>query len=121
MPGKPLVIVESPLAGDVPRNEHYARTALLDSLLRGEAPIAFHLLYPQVFDDLDEDQRMEGIFRSMEWQRGAQTLALYCDLGITPGMRTALNFARLTPGVKLDVAYRSIINARAAELTGFRI
>ena len=48
-----LVILESPFAGDVKRNTAYARAALRDSLLRGEAPIASHLLYTQdgVLDD----------------------------------------------------------------------
>ena len=39
-----LVIVESPYAGDVEANEEYARQCVRDSLMRGEAPIASHLL-----------------------------------------------------------------------------
>src|SRR5690606_40243334 len=52
-----LVIVESPYAAkeffDRVRNQDYARAALRDSLLRGEAPFASHLLYTQagVLDD----------------------------------------------------------------------
>ena len=47
------VILESPYAGDIERNVAYARAAMRDSLLRGEAPIASHLLYtqPGVLDD----------------------------------------------------------------------
>ena len=41
------VIIESPYAGFVKRNEDYARECLRDSLMRGEAPIASHLLYTQ--------------------------------------------------------------------------
>lgn len=44
---RPLVIIESPYAGDVARNVKYARLALCDSIARGEAPIAFHLVYPE--------------------------------------------------------------------------
>lgn len=42
-----LVIVESPYAGDIEANVAYARRCLRDSLARGEAPIASHLLYTQ--------------------------------------------------------------------------
>lgn len=38
------VILESPYAGDVEKNIEYARLCLKDSLLRGESPIASHLL-----------------------------------------------------------------------------
>lgn len=41
------VILESPYAGDVERNLTYARECVRDSLSRGEAPIASHLLYTQ--------------------------------------------------------------------------
>lgn len=40
-----FVIVESPYAGDVERNTAYARAAVRDCLMRGEAPFASHLLY----------------------------------------------------------------------------
>ena len=39
------VIVESPYAGDVERNIAYVRAAMRDCLMRGEAPLASHLLY----------------------------------------------------------------------------
>ena len=41
------VIFESPYAGNVEENVAYARAAVRDSLLRGELPIASHLLYTQ--------------------------------------------------------------------------
>ena len=53
------VIVESPYAGDVERNERYARACIRDCLLRGEAPFASHLLYTQagVLDDTIKEER----------------------------------------------------------------
>lgn len=39
------VVLESPYSGDIKGNTKYARMALRDSLARGEAPIASHLLY----------------------------------------------------------------------------
>ena len=40
-----LVVVESPLAGDVERNVAYAKQAGMDCLRRGEAPYASHLFF----------------------------------------------------------------------------
>ena len=49
----PIVIIESPFAGDVDKNIEYARKCVRDSLNRGEAPSASHLLYtqPGILDD----------------------------------------------------------------------
>jgi hypothetical protein len=41
------VLLESPYAGDVDGNLHYARAAMRDCLHLGEAPFASHLLYTQ--------------------------------------------------------------------------
>lgn len=64
-----LVVIESPFAGDVAKNETYARRALADSLARGEAPLASHLLYtqPGVLDDTDYVQRERGISAGLAW------------------------------------------------------
>lgn len=83
-----LVIIESPYAGDVVRNAAYARACLADSLRRGEAPIASHLLYtqPGVLDDTDPAERALGIEAGLAWGRVADLTAAYTDLGISPGM-----------------------------------
>src|SRR4051794_36682614 len=64
-----LVILESPYAGDVERNTLYARRALKDSLMHVEAPIASHLLYPQVLDDLIPSERQLGIDAGLAWRK----------------------------------------------------
>jgi len=63
------VILESPYAGDVATNVAYARRALRDCLLRGEAPFASHLLYtqPGVLDDTLPDERACGIEAGLIW------------------------------------------------------
>jgi hypothetical protein len=81
-----LVIIESPYAGDVERNEAYARCCLLDSLRRGEAPLASHLLYTQVLDDLLPEERKHGIKAGLEWAKAAELTAVYEDHGISEGM-----------------------------------
>lgn len=90
-----LVILESPYAGDVEANVAYARRALRDSLARGEAPIASHLLYtqPGVLDDDDPKERQWGILAGLAWGRVAQATVLYVDLGISNGMRLGIERA----------------------------
>jgi hypothetical protein len=82
------VILESPYAGDVERNVEYARSALRDSLQRGEAPIASHLLYtqPGVLKDEIEDERALGIDAGLAWGAVAEATVVYVDLGISSGM-----------------------------------
>ena len=56
------VIIESPYTGDVERNLEYARRCMRDSIKRGEAPFASHLLYthsPSNLTDGDLDQVLE--------------------------------------------------------------
>lgn len=85
-----LVILESPYAGDVETHVAYARTCLVDSLRRGEAPIASHLLYTQVLDDHDSEQRAQGIAAGLAWRRVPGVLPVfYCDYGWSRGMVAA--------------------------------
>jgi hypothetical protein len=82
------VILESPYAGDIETNVTYARASLRDSLLRGEAPIASHLLYtqPGVLDDSDPTERAVGINAGLSWGAEAEATVVYADLGISSGM-----------------------------------
>lgn len=86
-----LVILESPYAGDVEANVAYARACLLDSLARrGEAPIASHLLYTQVLDDTDPDERAQGIAAGLAWRTVPGVLPVfYTDRGWSRGMLAA--------------------------------
>ena len=84
-----LVIVESPYAGNVALNTEYARVCLKDSLARGEAPIASHLLYTQVLDDLVPEERRQGIDSGLAWRRKQDYAVFYVDLGWSSGMSAA--------------------------------
>lgn len=96
MTGPVLVIIESPYAGDVRRNEEYARACLADSLNRGEAPLASHLLYtqPGVLDDTNPAERAQGIEAGLAWGALAQLTAVYTDRGISGGMQYGVDRAR---------------------------
>lgn len=103
-----LVILESPYAGDVEKNVEYARRCLRDSLLRGEAPIASHLLYtqPGVLNDADPGERALGIEAGLAWHDPETTVAVvYEDLGITAGMKQGIERAI---GKGIPVEFRKI-------------
>jgi len=89
-----LVILESPYAGNIERNIVYAREALLDSLRRGEAPLASHLLYPQVLSDAVTDDRMLGIQAGLAWGLMADATVVYVDHGISYGMQMGIEHAQ---------------------------
>lgn len=88
-----LVILESPYSGDVEKNTKYARECMLDSLRRGEAPYASHLLYTQVLDDLTPTERSQGMEAGFAWGKVAHTVAVYTDLGISKGMEYGIKQA----------------------------
>lgn len=90
-----LVIVESPYAGDIESNTHYARMAVRDSLLRGEAPMASHLLYTQdgILDDGNPVEREYGIKAGLAWGIVASKTVVYIDLGISRGMKYGIQRA----------------------------
>lgn len=101
------VILESPYAGDIEANTTYARRAVRDSLSRGEAPIASHLLYtqPGVLRDDVPEERQWGIDAGLAWKEVAEATVVYVDLGISQGMKYGIESAT-TAG--LPVEFRSL-------------
>jgi len=83
----------------------YAKSALLDSIKRGETPFASHLLYTQVLDE-DSDERYEGINLALNWLFKVDFVAVYCDRGITEGMEMSINKAN---ALGIRVEYRNIL------------
>lgn len=103
-----LVILESPFAGDVEANIEYARACVHDSLSRGEAPIASHLLYtqPGVLDDDDPTERQWGIDAGLAWKAVAHGSVVYTDRGVSKGMEYGIK-AALAAGIPVE--YRTIL------------
>jgi hypothetical protein len=99
------VLIESPFAGNVSENIAYARRCLLDSLTRGEAPFASHLLYTQVLDDRAEAERETGLQAASAWLEVADLVACYYDRGISGGMRAGLARAR---ALRKRILFRSL-------------
>ncbi|AGA68850.1 hypothetical protein Desdi_1340 [Desulfitobacterium dichloroeliminans LMG P-21439] len=67
-----LVYICSPYAGDIENNLRFARAACRYAVDQGCAPIAVHMLYPQILDDSVPAEREAGI------QMGLRVLAS-CD------------------------------------------
>src|SRR5215475_13435184 len=91
------VILESPYSGDVEANLAYARECIRDSLLRGEAPIASHLLYtqPGILDDNVPEERMLGIRAGHAWiDHAADAVVVYIDRGVSKGMKQGIAAAQ---------------------------
>lgn len=88
------VILESPLKGNIERNTAYAKLAMRDSLNRGEAPFASHLLYTQVLDDTIPHERDWGIEAGLALGDRLEATVLYTDLGITEGMQWGIERAQ---------------------------
>lgn len=92
---RPIVIIESPYAGNVELNLAYAHAALRDSLLRGEAPFASHALYtqPGVLDDNIPSEREHGILAGFAFRHIAARTVVYADLGLSLGMQRGIMHA----------------------------
>ena len=100
-----IVVIESPYAGNVPNNIQYARKCLLDSLRRGEAPFASHLLYTQCLCDLNSVERELGILAGFQFRRVASLTAVYTDFGISHGMQLGIDDAKK---INQRIEYREI-------------
>lgn len=98
------VIIESPLSGDFARNVRYARLCGLDSLRRGEAPYASHLIYTQMLDDRVPEERRMGMEAGFCWAAAADLRAFYVDLGFSDGMDEAQKLAQ-TMGQRTEKRY----------------
>jgi hypothetical protein len=102
-----LVIIESPYAGDIEANTEYARRCVRDSLERGEAPIASHLLYtqPGILRDEVPEERQWGIDAGLAWRTVADASVVYTDKGVTRGMKYGIEAAQMAG---IPVEYRTL-------------
>lgn len=111
-----LVIIESPYAGHIQANVDYARACVRDALLRGESPIASHLLYTQVgiLNDNSQKERELGIEAGLAWRRVADASVVYTDRGISSGMKYGISVAEKAG---IPVEYRTLKNYKKKDGT----
>lgn len=104
---KPLVLIESPYAGEVEAHLKYLYNALTDSIRRGEAPFASHGFYTYFLNDLDPEERALGVELGYRWMSVVSKVVFYTDLGWSPGMIAALQRAD-DYGPPLQVVLRAL-------------
>lgn len=127
-----LVVIESPYRGNgytsLELNLKYGRACMRDSFLRGEFPIASHLLYTQegILDDKNPSERMLGIEAGLAWANMAHMSAVYLDLisdwhyfvGIAYGVKRArevqrpVEFRNLPEGVLVQLDSASLLRRK---------
>lgn len=100
------VILESPYTGDVRKHTRYARRAMKDSIHRGEAPLASHLLYTQrgILKDGVPEERQLGIDAGLAWLEAADLIVFYADYGFSSGMLEALQ-THCAAGKPIEIRY----------------
>jgi hypothetical protein len=106
---RPLVLIESPYSHPHPAgiklHQSYLELCLLDSIHRGECPIATHKLYTACLDDTKPDERQLGMEMLYTLLSRTEYHAVYFDLGFSSGMKWGIEYA--TKHDK-DIQYRSL-------------
>lgn len=89
---KPCVFICSPYAGDIKQNTENAQRYMKIAVEKGAIPFAPHLLYPQVLDENDPNQRELGIFFGMVWLGKCDELWVFGET-ISSGMAREISKA----------------------------
>lgn len=105
---KPLVILESPYAGDIARNLKYLKRAMIDCVLRDEVPFASHALFTTMLDDTKQHERAMGIELGYALWPHAAKLVFYTDYGFSMGMQDAWEKATNDPQLQATIEVRKI-------------
>lgn len=80
-----LVYICSPYAGDIESNVRFAKAACRYTMEQGCAPVAVHLMYPQILDDNIPAQRETGIRMGLRVLASCDELWI-CGSRISHGM-----------------------------------
>lgn len=85
--GLKRVAIESPFAGDVPRNVAYLLACMRFCLQQGVSPYAGHLQMTFVLNDKDKEQRKLGMKCGFAHADQCDERWLFHDLGFSAGMK----------------------------------
>lgn len=107
-----VVYIASPLSGEIEQNLRFARQACRYAIAEGTAPFAPHLLYTQMLDDTDPEERQAGIDMGKRILERCDELWL-CGDRISPGMAEEKEFAE-----SLGIPVRSV---SAEEIQGMEL
>lgn len=95
------VFVCSPYRGNVAANVALARAACREVLRAGDAPFASHVLYPEVLDDDDQEERALGMAAGRTWLAAADEILVVGP--VSDGMRQEIDEA-LARGIPVRYA-----------------
>lgn len=90
---KDLVYIMSPYAGDIEANVDFAIRCCRMAIEKGYTPIAVHLLYPQILDDQDPEERAVGLKLGLNILRHCSA-AWVCGTRISSGMEGEIQEAQ---------------------------
>lgn len=80
------VTILTPYAGDIELHKMYTMLCCKDSIARGEAPFASHLIYPILLEVYSIQARQQRIACGFSWLAKSDIVAIYTDLGLSIGM-----------------------------------
>jgi hypothetical protein len=88
-----LIYVASPYAGDIETNTQFAKEACRFVMNEGHAFFAPHLLYPQVLNESNPDERQLGLKMGKEILGWCDELWVFGDT-VSPGMQAEISLAQ---------------------------
>ena len=88
-----LIFIASPYAGDIQKNIEYAKEACRYVLNEGNAFFCPHLIYPQILDDSNPEERKLAINMGKEFLSKCDELWVFGN-HISHGMFEEIEFAR---------------------------
>lgn len=88
------IFVCSRYAGNVTDNELTAEWICRAIALRGDAPMAPHLLYPRFLHDYNPGERQMGLGCSLAWLSQCDEMHVCAEDGISDGMKAEIDQAQ---------------------------
>ena len=101
-----LIYVASPYAGDIEQNTAFARKACRHVMNEGHAFFAPHLLYPQLLDDSNPQERQAGLDMGLAMLPRCDELWCYGDR-ISYGMHLEIEEA-----VRIGIPVRRVMEQK---------
>lgn len=109
------VYIASPYAGDVGANVRFAIECCRYAIQQGEVPIAPHLLYPQILNDNDLEERAIGLALGRQLLAACKELWV-CGKHISHGMEAEIKTA-MARGLPIRAVEEIQIKKGGKELT----
>lgn len=114
-----IVYIASPFAGDIEANMEFAKDACRYAISQGAAPIAVHLLYPQILNDSIPEERETGIQMGLRVLKACDELWV-CGEHISHGMQKEIETAN-SFGIPIKSIPSKLICCQSQELSSMQM